>query len=102
MTYKEYIAAMVGRFMIEPSSADLICVGQGIDPFEVVDPVRAKAAICKELPNVLPGLKSLSEGGLSYSVDMDNLRSWYANLCVETGLPNLIARSSISDASKKW
>lgn len=94
---------MVGRFRLEPSSVDLICFGQSLSTDADVDVAAAKRAICKEMPNVLPALKSISEGGLSYTIDTDNLLLWYSALCAETGEPNLLqTKSRISDASSRW
>lgn len=104
MTYKAYITTALLKFNLSESEIDLIILDNGLTAESVVDPSIAKIAIHKSLTIWLPVNSSVSEGGVSIGWDQKAIEVYYAALCKELGLDNVISgsRNSIRDKSNLW
>jgi hypothetical protein len=104
MTYKEYIVTSLSKFNLLESEIDLILIDNGLTAGDAVDPLVAKDAIYKSLTIWLPVHSSVSEGGVSVSWNMEAVKLFYASLCNELGLNNVIkdSQSAINDRTYKW
>ena len=105
MTYKEYITSTCSRFNVSPSDIDLILINQASsipDADAEVDTIIARKAICKEFALLIPTYTSMTEGGMTLSVNIEGLKMWYKATCAEVGIPDSISRPTVRNKSNIW
>lgn len=102
MTVREYLSAMLSRFMLGPKDIELIIVNQDLKADEQAEPAVLKKAVYNEMSTVLP-TANVSEGQFSVSWNMDALRLWYSALCRELGTEDMLnPKPRVEDKSNLW
>lgn len=103
MTVREYLSAMLSKFMLGQKDIDLIILNQGLKGDEEVKDTKAlKTAVYREMSMILPAA-NVSEGQFSVSWNLEALRLWYSSLCRELGQEDLLNPApKVSDKSNRW
>lgn len=102
MTVREYLSAMLSRFLIGASDIELIMVNQDLSADAPADPVVLKKALYNEMSATLP-VANVSEGQFSVSWNLDALRLWYSALCRELGVEDMLNPAPrVEDKSSLW
>lgn len=105
MTIGEYIKEKTSLWSVELSDGIIAAELARIE----LDPsvtITAETNLDKFFYNVIPDIilmpKSVSEGGYSISYDKDAITSYYKILTSRLGLPNLLAKDTITDITNRW
>ena len=104
MTNKEYLIKRLSRLSISEDDIDIILLEGDIDGTLTADIAACKKAVYSRMLVVLQGaMQNISEGGLSISWNMEAVKLFYAALCDELGLENvLVNRPKVRNRSNFW
>ena len=104
MTNKEYLIKRLSRLSISEDDIDIILLEGDIDGTLTADIAACKKAVYSRMSVVLQGaMQNISEGGLSISWNMEAVKLFYAALCDELGLENvLVNRPKVRNRSNFW
>ena len=102
MTNKEYLVQFLAGLNVSDGDIDIILLKGGIDPVLPADASECDRAVYNRMSVVLKGaMQNVSEGGYSVSWNMDAVKLFYAALCEELGLENVLA-VKIRNRSNYW
>lgn len=105
MTIGEYIKEKTSLWSVELSDG---IIAAELARLELLpsDSLSAETNLDKFFYNVIPDIillpKSISEGGFSISYDKDAITAYYKILASRLGLPNLLAKDTITDITNRW
>lgn len=106
MSYAEYINLIAKKFSLSADDITLLLANQsGLipNPDEEADIVTAKTAVCKEFANLIPFYSSMSEGGLTITVNLDAMKFWLTSTAAEIGLDvSGVTQPKIRNRSNIW
>jgi hypothetical protein len=107
MTNKEYLEKSLAGLNISDDDIDIIFLKSGISGDDQVDVEACDKAVHKRFSVVLQNAaRNLSAGGASISWNMEALKLYYASLCNEWGLENVLlnpsSKAKIRDGSNRW
>jgi hypothetical protein len=104
MTNKEYLTKSLNGLGVSEDDIDIIILKSGLDPDVNVDVKQADTAVYNRMSVVLKAvLQNVSEGGYSISWNMEAVKLFYASLCNELGLENvLVGRPKVRNRSNFW
>ncbi|AZA49758.1 hypothetical protein EG346_16915 [Chryseobacterium carnipullorum] len=105
MTIGEYIQEKFSNWSVEYSdgmvAAELARVN--LDPSDTItNDINLDTFFYNIFPDIILLPKSVSEGGFSISYDKDAITAYYKILASRLGLPNLLAKDTITDITHKW
>lgn len=105
MTIGEYIKEKTSLWSVELSDAYLTLELSKLE-FSASDTITGETNLDQFFYNVIPDIillpKSVSEGGFSISYDKDAITAYYKILAARLGLPNLLAKDTITDITNRW
>lgn len=105
MTIGEYIKEKTSLWSVELSD-EVITLELSRVELDSSVTISAETNLDKFFYNVIPDIillpKSVSEGGFSISYDKDAIISYYKILASRLGLPNLLAKDTITDITNRW
>lgn len=105
MTIGEYIKEKTSLWSVELSD-EVITLELSRVELDSSVTISAETNLDKFFYNVLPDIillpKSVSEGGFSISYDKDAITAYYKILASRLGLPNLLAKDTITDITNRW
>lgn len=104
MTNKEYITTVLGGLNVSDSDIDIILLRAGLESGVPADAKACDMAIYRRMSAVIKSvMQNVSEGGYSISWNMDAVKLFYASLCNELGVENvLVGRPKVRDRSNMW
>ncbi len=104
MTNKEYLTKSLNGLSVSEDDIDIIILKSGLDADAVVDVPNADKAVYNRMSVILKGtMQNVSEGGYSISWNMEAVKLFYASLCNELGLENvLVGRPKVRNRSNYW
>ena len=108
MTNREYIIKTLDGLNITDNDVDLIIIKAGINADGVItesaDTRKCDMAIYNRMSVVIkPMMQNVTEGGYSVSWNMDAVKIFYAALCNELGVENvMLSRPKIRNRSNYW
>lgn len=104
MTNKEYITKSLNGLNISDDDIDIIILKGSVDADAPADTNACDMAVYRRMSAVIKGMtQNVSEGGYSISWNMDAVKLFYAALCNELGVENvLVNRPKIRDHSNCW
>lgn len=104
MTNKEYITKVLGGLEVSADDIDIIMMKASIQPDEPANAKACDMAIYKRMSAVIKGMmQNVTEGGYSISWNMDAVKLFYAALCNELGVENvLVGRPKVRNRSNMW
>lgn len=104
MTNKEYITKTLNGLDVSEDDIDIILLKGSVDADAPADANMCDLAIYHKMSAVLKGMmQNVSEGGYSISWNMDAVKLFYAALCNELGVENvLVNRPKIRNRSNIW
>lgn len=104
MTNKEYITKVLAGLNVSDSDIDIILLRAGLESDVVADAKVCDMAIYKRMSAVIKGvMQNVTEGGYSISWNMDAVKLFYAALCNELGVENvLVGRPKVRNRSNMW
>ena len=104
MTNKEYITKSLNGLNISDDDIDIIMLKGSVDADAPADVNACDMAVYHRMSAVIKGVtQNVSEGGYSISWNMEAVKLFYAALCNELGVENvLINRPKIRDRSNFW
>ena len=104
MTNKEYLTKSLNGLNISEDDIDIILLKSSIDGDANADVSACDKAVYNRMSVVLKGTtQNVSEGGYSISWNMEAVKLFYAALCSELGLENvLVGRPKIRNRSNIW
>ncbi len=88
-TNNEYFLAVLSRFDVTQTDIDVMLLEAGLTGSASVDVTACKTAIYNGLTKMLP-LANVSEGGYSFSGNMEAIKWYYNQLCRELGESNVL------------
>ena len=99
MTNKEYITKSLNGLNISDDDIEIIMLKGSVN-----DPHACDMAVYHRMSAVIKGMtQNVSEGGYSISWNMDAVKLFYAALCNELGVENvLVNRPKVRDRSNFW
>lgn len=101
-TNRDYISATLSGFNVKDTDIDLILLKSGLTDTDNVNISLCDMAIYNRLSVVLKAAShNVSEGGYSISWNIEALKMYYATLCSELGLPNVL-KPKIRNRSNRW
>ena len=105
MTIGEYIKEKTSLWSVELSD-EVITLELSRVELDSSVTISAETNLDKFFYNVIPDIillpKSVSEGGFSISYDKDAIAAYYKILASRLGLPNLLAKDTITDITNRW
>ncbi|MEG0848475.1 MAG: DUF6706 family protein [Myroides sp.] len=105
MTIGEYIKEKTSLWSVELSD-EVITLELSRVELDSSVTISAETNLDKFFYNVIPDIillpKSVSEGGFSISYDKDAITAYYKILASRLGLPNLLAKDTITDITNRW
>lgn len=105
MTIGEYIKEKMSLWSVELSD-EVITLELSRVELDSSVTISAETNLDKFFYNVIPDIillpKSVSEGGFSISYDKDAITAYYKILASRLGLPNLLAKDTITDITNRW
>ncbi len=105
MTIREYIKEKTSLWSVELSDGIIAAELARLEllPSEII---TGETNLDQFFYNVIPDIillpKSVSEGGFSISYDKDAINAYYKILATRLGLPNLLAKDTITDITNRW
>lgn len=104
MTNKEYLTKALNGLNLSDDDIEIILVKGGVEPCDNVDSKQCDLAVYNRFSVVLKGtMQNVSEGGYSISWNIDAVKLFYAALCNELGVENvLVGRPKIRNRSNVW
>lgn len=104
MTNKEYITTSLSGANLSDADIEIILVKGGLVADADVDMRACDIAIYKRFTIVLKGMShNVTEGGFSLSWNLDAVKMYYAALCNELGVENvLVNRPKVRNRSNIW
>lgn len=104
MTNKEYITKSLNGLNISDDDIDIIILKGSVDADAPADANACDMAVYHRMSAVIKGMtQNVSEGGYSISWNMDAVKLFYAALCNELGVENvLVNRPKVRDRSNFW
>lgn len=105
MTIGEYIKEKTSLWSVELSD-EVITLELSRVELDSSVTISAETNLDQFFYNVIPDIillpKSVSEGGFSISYDKDAITAYYKILASRLGLPNLLAKDTITDITNRW
>lgn len=105
MTIGEYIKEKTSLWSVQLSD-EVITLELSRVELDSSVTISAETNLDKFFYNVIPDIillpKSISEGGFSISYDKDAITAYYKILASRLGLPNLLAKDTITDITNRW
>lgn len=105
MTIGEYIKEKTSLWSVELSD-EVITLELSRVELDSSVTISAETNLDRFFYNVIPDIillpKSVSEGGFSISYDKDAITAYYKILASRLGLPNLLAKDTITDITNRW
>jgi hypothetical protein len=105
MTIGEYIKEKTSLWSVELSD-EVITLELSRVELDSSVTISAETNLDKFFYNVIPDIillpKSVSEGGFSISYDKDAITAYYKILASRLGLPNILAKDTITDITNRW
>jgi hypothetical protein len=104
ITNKQYLLKSLNGLNLSDDDIDIILLKASLDGDDSVDVQACDMAIYKRMSIILKGTtQNVSEGGYSISWNMEAIKLYYASLCNELGVENvLIGRPKVRDRSNYW
>lgn len=104
MTNKEYLTISLNGLNISDGDIDVIMLKGSVDADAPADANACDMAVYHRISAVIKGMtQNVSEGGYSISWNMDAVKLFYAALCNELGVENvLVNRPKIRNRSNFW
>lgn len=108
MTNKEYLTKTLNGLNVSSDDIDIMLIKAGIDGNAVCsnadDMRQCDVAVYRRMSVVLkPMMQNVSEGGYSISWNVEAVKAFYASLCDELGMENvLFTRPRIRNKSNLW
>lgn len=104
MTNKEYVTKTLNGLNISDDDIEIIMLKGSVDADAPADTNACDMAVYRRMSAVIKGMtQNVSEGGYSISWNMDAVKLFYAALCNELGVENvLVNRPKIRDRSNCW
>lgn len=104
MTNKEYITKSLNGLNISDDDIDIIMLKGSVDADTPADANACDMAVYHRMSAVIKGMtQNVSEGGYSISWNMEAVKLFYAALCNELGVENvLVNRPKVRDRSNFW
>lgn len=104
MTNKEYVTKTLNGLNISDDDIEIIMLKGSVDADAPADTNACDMAVYRRMSAVIKGMtQNVSEGGYSISWNMDAVKLFYAALCNELGVENvLVNRPKIRDCSNCW
>lgn len=104
MTNKEYITKSLNGLNISDDDIEIIMMKGSVDADAPADANACDMAVYHRMSAVIKGTtQNVSEGGYSISWNMDAVKLFYAALCNELGVENvLVNRPKIRNRSNYW
>lgn len=104
MTNKEYVTKTLNGLAISDDDVEIIMLKGSVDADAPADTNACDMAVYRRMSAVIKGMtQNVSEGGYSISWNMDAVKLFYAALCNELGVENvLVNRPKIRDRSNCW
>lgn len=104
MTNKEYITTSLSGANLSDADIEIILAKGGLVADADVDMRACDIAIYKRFTIVLKGMShNVTEGGYSLSWNLDAVKMYYAALCNELGVENvLVNRPKVRNRSNIW
>lgn len=104
MTNKEYITKVLGGLNVSDADIDIILLKSALDGDAQANAKACDMAIYRRMSAVIKGMtQNVSEGGYSISWNMDAVKLFYAALCNELGVENvLVGRPKVRNRSNMW
>lgn len=104
MTNKEYITKSLNGLNISDDDIDIIMLKGSVDADAPADVNACDMAVYHRMSAVIKAMtQNVSEGGYSISWNMEAVKLFYAALCNELGVENvLINRPKVRDRSNVW
>ena len=104
MTNKEYISISLKGLNIGADDIELILFKDGLGADDDADTLACDTAIYNRISLVLKAMmQNVSEGGYSFSCNIEAVNAYYSALCSELGKENvLFVRPKIRNLSNIW
>ncbi len=104
MTNREYITKSLNGLNVSDDDIEVIMLKGSVDADAPADVTACDMAIYRRMSAVVKGMaQNISEGGYSVSWNMDAVKLFYAALCNELGVENvLVNRPKIRNRSNYW
>lgn len=105
MTVGEYVKLKLSQWSFDYSE-DLLSAEifkAGINPSsDFNENTNTDKVFYNILPDILFVPKSVSEGGYSVTYNSEGMTAYYELVCKRLGLPNMLAKNTITDITHKW
>lgn len=103
-TNKQYLTKSLNGLNVSEDDIDVILLKSDLDGDAIVDVQACDKAVHKRMSVILKGtMQNVSEGGYSISWNMEAVKLFYAALCNELGLENvLVGRPKVRNRSNYW
>jgi len=104
MTNRQYLITFLDGLDVSEGDIDVILLKSGVDGDASVDVRACDAAVYNRMSTVLKSAaKNVSEGGYSVSWNMEGVKFFYAALCCELGMENVLnPRPKLRNRSNFW
>lgn len=104
ITNKQYLLKSLNGLNLSDDDIDIILLKASLDGDASVDVQACDMAVYSRMSIILKGtMQNVSEGGYSISWNMEAVKLYYASLCNELGVENvLIGRPKVRDRSNYW
>jgi hypothetical protein len=104
MTNKEYLTKSLNGLNVSEDDIEIILLKSSLDLDAIVDVAACDKAVYNRMSVILKGAtRNISEGGYSVSWNMEAVKLYYASLCNELDLENvLVGRPKVRNRSNYW